>query len=118
MASHLEIGKEGEKLAEAWLAEHGYTITHRNWRYGRYELDLIGMKNGKLRFIEVKLRKSNHYGYPETAVTKKKYRDLQQAMNQYLSLNPQHKDFRLDVLSITQQSPSDVQYFLLEDVCF
>jgi putative endonuclease len=116
MASHLEVGKEGEKLAEVWLTEHGYTITHRNWRYRKYEIDLIGTKNGKLRFIEVKLRKSNQYGYPETAVTRKKYRDLQQAMNQYLLLNPQHKDFRLDVLSITQRSPEAVAYFLIEDV--
>lgn len=116
MASHLEVGKEGEKLAEAWLAEHGYSILHRNWRYKQFEIDLIGIKNGKLRFIEVKLRKSNHYGYPETAVTKKKYRDLQQAITQYLFLNKQHNDFRLDVLSITQRSPEDVEYFLIEDV--
>ena len=117
MASHLEVGKEGEKLAEAWLAEHGYTILHRNWRYGRFEIDLIGTKNDKLRFVEVKLRKSNHYGFPEAAVTKKKYKDLLQAINQYLFLNPHHNDFRLDVLSITQLSPTDIEYFLIEDVC-
>lgn len=116
MASQIEVGKEGEKLAEAWLAEYGYTILHRNWRYKQFEIDLIGTKNGKLRFIEVKLRKSNIYGYPESAVTKKKYRDLLQAMNQYLFLHKQYKDFRLDVLSITQRSADDVEYFLIEDV--
>ena len=116
MASHLEVGKEGEKLAEAWLAENGYSILHRNWRYKQFELDLIGTRNGKLRFIEVKLRKSNHYGYPETAVTKKKYGDLQKAINQFLFLNKQYKDFRLDVLAITQHSPENVDYFLIEDV--
>ena len=116
MASHLEVGKEGEKMAEAWLAQNGYTILHRNWRYKKFELDLITTRNEKLRFIEVKLRKSSHYGYPETAVTKKKYRDLQQAINQFLFLNKQYKDFRLDVLAITQHSPDDVEYFLIEDV--
>jgi putative endonuclease len=116
MATHLEVGKEGEKLAEAWLAQQGYTITHRNWRYKQFEIDLIGTKNGKLRFIEVKLRKSNHYGYPEFAVTKKKYKDLQQAINQFLFLNKQYRDFRLDVLAITQHSAEEVAYFLIEDV--
>jgi putative endonuclease len=117
MASHLDVGKEGEKLAAAWLADHGYTIVHRNWRYGRFELDLVGTKNGKLRIVEVKLRQSNTYGFPEQAVTRKKYKDLLRAVEQYLVLYPHHKDFRLDVLSITQHSPEKIDYFLLEDVC-
>jgi putative endonuclease len=116
MASHLDIGKEGEKLAEAWLAEHGYTITHRNWRHGRYEIDLIGTKNEKLRFVEVKFRSSNQFGQPEEAVTKKKIQSLLQAVNQFLYLNPQYNDFRLDILSITQHSRDNVEYLLIEDV--
>lgn len=116
MASHLEIGREGEKLAEAYLAEHGYTMLHRNWRYGKYEVDLITIKNDMLRFIEVKYRSSSQYGQPEEAVNKKKIRDLLQAIEQFLYLNPQYNDFRLDVLSITQHAGSEADYFLIEDV--
>ena len=116
MASHLEIGKEGEKLAEVYLVERGYTMLHRNWRYGRYEVDLIATKNGMLRFIEVKFRSYNHFGPPEDAVTKKKVKSLLQAIEQFLFLYPQYEDFRLDVLSITQHSPDEVEYFLIEDV--
>jgi putative endonuclease len=116
MASHLEIGKEGEKLAEVYLSERGYTMLHRNWRYGRYELDLIATKNEKLHFIEVKFRSYNHFGSPEDAVTKKKVKSLMQAIEQFLFLYPQYDDFRLDVLSITQRSPDNVEYFLIEDV--
>lgn len=116
MASHLEIGKEGEKLAEAYLAERGYQMLHRNWRYGRYELDLIATKNDMLRFIEVKFRSYNQFGNPEEAVTKKKIKSLLQAIDQYLFLHPEHTDFRLDVLSITQTTPQDADYFLIEDV--
>ncbi len=116
MASHLEIGHEGEKLAEAYLAQLGYTMLYRNWRYGRYEVDLIATKNGMLRFIEVKYRSSSQYGQPEEAVNKKKIRDLLQAIDQFLYLNPQYNDFRLDVLSITQQPGKDADYFLIEDV--
>jgi putative endonuclease len=116
MASHLEIGKEGEKLAEAYLAERGFTLLHRNWRHGRYEIDLIATKNEQLHFIEVKFRSGTRYGQPEEAVTKKKITFLLQAIEQFLYLHPTYQDFRLDVLSITQQAPNNVAYFFIEDV--
>ncbi|WP_121355259.1 YraN family protein [Flavisolibacter nicotianae] len=116
MASHLDIGKEGEKLAEQYLSEKGYQLLHRNWRYGRYELDLVTLKNEKLRFVEVKFRSCNQYGNPEEAVTKKKIKSLLQAIDQFLFLHPQYDDFRLDVISITQIAPGRVEYFLIEDV--
>ncbi len=116
MASHLEVGKEGEKLAEVYLADRGYTMLHRNWRHGRYELDLIATKDGMLHFVEVKFRNATQYGNPEEAVTKKKIKSLLQAVDQYLYLNPQYNDFRLDILSITQHTPTDIEYFFIEDV--
>ena len=116
MASHVEIGREGEKMAEVYLAERGYTMLYRNWRYGRFEVDLIATKNGLLRFIEVKFRSSHQYGQPEEAVNKKKIRDLLQAIDQFLYLNPQYNDFRLDVLSITKHGNHNADYFLIEDV--
>ena len=116
MASHLEIGRQGEKLAEVYLAEQGYTILHRNWRYGKYEVDLIATKNEMLRFIEVKFRSSSQFGPPEFAVNKKKIRDLLQAIEQFLFLYPQYTDFRLDVLSITQRTGMETDYFLIEDI--
>ena len=116
MASHLDIGREGEKLAEAYLAERGFQLLHRNWRHGRYEIDLIATRNEKLHFVEVKFRSSTQFGNPEEAVTKKKIRSLLQAVDQYLFLHPQWDDFRLDVLSITQHTPDNVEYFFIEDV--
>ena len=116
MASHLDIGKEGERLAEVYLAGKGYKILQRNWRFGRYEIDLIATKNDLLRFVEVKFRSYTQYGKPEEAVTKKKIKALLQAIDQYLFLNPHHKDFRLDILSITQQSADSTEYYLIEDV--
>lgn len=116
MASHLDIGREGEKLAEVYLTDRGYTMLHRNWRYGRYELDLVATKDDRLRFVEVKFRSCNQFGSPEDAVTKKKIKSLLQAIEQFLFLYPQYNDFRLDVLSITQHTPDDVEYYLIEDV--
>ncbi len=116
MATHLEIGREGEKLAEAYLADQGYTMLHRNWRYGRYEIDLIATKNNKLHFVEVKFRSSTQFGNPEEAVNQKKVKSLLQAIEQFLYLNQQYNDFRLDILSITKHPEGNIDYFLIEDV--
>lgn len=116
MASHIEIGKAGEKLAAGWLAERGHQILHYNWRHGKDELDLITTKNGLLHFIEVKYRSSDYHGHPEEAVNKKKIKTLLRCIEAFLYLHPQYDDFRLDILSITEKEGKEVQYFLIEDV--
>ena len=116
MASHIETGKAGEKLAEEWLVENGYAITGHNWRCGKDEIDLIATKNGMLHFVEVKCRTSNYIGHPEEAVNKKKIRILLRGIEQYLFLHPQYNDFRLNILSITQIPGREAEYFFIEDV--
>lgn len=116
MATHLEIGKAGEKLAEVYLAERDYNILHRNWRSGQEEIDLIATKNGMLHFVEVKYRSTNYGGPPEVAVNKQKLKALLRAIQAYLLKNPQYNDFRLDILSITQRPGKEAEYFFIEDV--
>jgi putative endonuclease len=116
MATHIDSGKAGEKLAAAWLAENGYTILQVNWRYSHYEIDLIATKNNLLHFVEVKYRTSQWGGYPEEAVNKKKIKDLLKAIDQYLFLNPKYDNFHLDILSITAQGDKPAAYFFIEDV--
>jgi putative endonuclease len=79
MAQHIELGKQGEKLAADYLVRLNYSILRRNWRYSRYELDIIALKNNVLHFIEVKLRSSKSFGFPKEQVSKKKFRDLTKA---------------------------------------
>lgn len=116
MAAHIEAGREGEKLAAAYLEQRGYTILHRNWRYSHYEIDLIALKDNLLHFVEVKYRSSNWHGNPEEAVTKKKVASLLQAIDQYLFSNRQYDNFHLDIISITQHPNREAEYFLIEDV--
>jgi putative endonuclease len=116
MATHLEIGKAGEKLAEAYLAGKGYKILHRNWRCGHEEIDLIASKNELLHFVEVKYRSSNHHSYPEQAVNKKKVKTLLKGIEQFLYQHPQYNDFRLDILSITERANQEAEYYFIEDV--
>lgn len=125
MALHLELGKEGEEMAVKWLREKGYTILHCNWRYSYYELDIIatrvhtGARQGPLEylhFIEVKARKASTLGYPEDSVTRKKFKNLQRAADQYLLLYPGHRWIQFDILSIIIGGKDGPEYFLIEDM--
>lgn len=116
MASHNDLGKEGEEMAVNWLTAAGYEILHRNWRYSHYEIDVIALKNGKLHIIEVKARQGNKYGHPEDSVTKKKFKDLQRATDEFLFHNPGYKWLQYDVLAITLFGSKEPEFFLLEDV--
>lgn len=116
MATHNDTGKNGEQLAAAYLTSKGYEIIHQNWRYSHYEIDIIAKKNNKLHFIEVKTRMSDIFGNPEDSVTKRKFKYLQKAADEYLYRNPGHKWIQYDILSVTLQKNGQTEYFLLEDV--
>jgi len=116
MALHNELGKEGEERAAQWLIAKGYAILHRNWRHSYHEIDIIAKKGKFLHFIEVKARKASSLGNPEDSVTKKKFKHLQKAADEYLFQNPGHQWIQYDILSITIQKTGDADYFLIEDV--
>lgn len=116
MASHNELGQQGEQLAFEWLRKKGYEILHRNWRHSHYEIDIVAKKDQFLHFVEIKTRNSSPYGYPEDSVTKKKFKNLQKAADEYLFLNPGHKWIQYDILSITLHRNKEPDYFFIEDV--
>ncbi|MGQ0739558.1 MAG: YraN family protein [Bacteroidota bacterium] len=116
MASHNELGKEGEEMAARWLVQHGYTLLHRNWRRSYHEIDIIATKGKFLHFVEVKTRYHSPFGHPEDSVTKKKFKNLQKAADEYLFRNPGHKWIQYDVISITIHKNGEAEYFLIEDV--
>lgn len=116
MASHNELGKDGEQLAVAYLREKGYEILHCNWRYSRYEVDIIARKKGMLHIVEIKTRKYYPGAYPEESVTKKKFNFLKTAADEYLYRHPEYRDVRFDILAITLFRDKEPEYFLIEDV--
>jgi putative endonuclease len=116
MARHIRLGKDGEQMAERHLIEKGYVILHRNWRHSHYEIDIIALKGRVLHFVEVKIRSSKIFGLPEEAVTKKKFRFLQNAADEFLFQHPQYRHVQYDVLAITIFKDQPVDYFLIEDV--
>ena len=116
MAVHLELGKRGEELAAAWLLKNGFAILYRNWRHSHYEIDIIAVKDDMVHFIEVKFRSSDKFCHPEENVTKKKFKCLLNAADEFLYQHIRFKDFRIDVLSITDRKNDEPEYFFIEDV--
>ena len=76
MATHNELGKEGEEESVRFLIEKGYIIHHRNWRSGKYELDIIAQQNDELVIVEVKTRRNTLFGTPESAINNQKIRRI------------------------------------------
>jgi putative endonuclease len=116
MALHNELGKEGEERAAKWLTELGYTILHRNWRYSNQEIDIIATKGKFLHFIEVKTRYYTPFGHPEESVTRKKFKNLLKAADEYIYRNPGHPWIQYDIVSVTMHRNGEAEFFLLEDV--
>ena len=116
MAVHNQLGKEGEEMAAGYLGQKGYVILHRNWRWGQLEVDIIALKEDVLHFVEVKLRRTDQYGYPEESVGKQKLRFLMRAADQFLFLHPQYKKICFDILAITAPLGVEPKFFFIEDV--
>jgi len=116
MAEHNDLGKKGEEWAVLYLQTQGYTILHRNWHYGKKEIDIIAKKDQFLHFIEVKTKHYNPDGYPEDNVTRKKFRNILRVADEYLYLHPGHWHIRYDILSITWHKNREPECFMIEDV--
>jgi putative endonuclease len=105
MAAHNELGKSGEEAAVAYLAQHGYSIRHRNWRIHRLELDIVAEKAGCLVFIEVKTRRDTRYIDPQEAVDWRKIRRLSNAADAYVRFFRLNNPIRFDIIAVVGQTP-------------
>jgi putative endonuclease len=115
------IGAAGENAAAEWLEDHGFEIVVRNWRSGRYELDLVARRGagtfdnngqrdsvpdyrpcsvGTIHFIEVKTRDSASWESPEDAMTPAKRRAFLQGARAWLEQNPTDLEPQLDLVAV------------------
>jgi putative endonuclease len=76
MAAHNDFGAHAEHMAAALLERNGWTILHRNWRFGRREIDLIARRGRIVAFVEVKARARVTHGHPLESIDWRKRRDL------------------------------------------
>jgi putative endonuclease len=113
-----KLGQWGEKIAAQYLEAQQYQIIARNWRYSRAEIDIIATYQMQLIFIEVKLRKNNDFGKPETFVNRRKQVLLAEAAAVYCEENGHEGEIRFDVISITGHPTTSYQLRHLEDAFF
>lgn len=95
------LGRRGEELAARLLRGAGYRIVSRNWRAGRYEIDLVGVRRSEVVFVEVKTRRPGPQAAAES-VTPAQRRHIRRAAAAWMRQNPGLGDsFRFDLVAIT-----------------
>ena len=106
MTTHRQqFGKKGEIDAVKYLKKNGYRIIEQNYRTKLGEIDIIAKDGKTLVFVEVKARKSSHFGSPKWAVTPKKQRTISMVALYYLKATRQSRaKARFDVVSIHSET--------------
>lgn len=108
-----EAGLRGEQAAAEWLIANGFELLHRNWRSGRYELDIVALREGVLHVVEVKCRRSGALSPPEEAMTPRKFAALMRAAEHYVALYGFDTDTQFDLVTVEYRPDGkcDLHYF-------
>lgn len=93
-------GAWGEALAAEYLRKKGYVLVASGYRCRFGEIDLIAKNRKFLVFVEVKLRKNNHFAAAAEYVDRRKQERLKTTAAMYLSQNPVALQPRFDVIEI------------------
>lgn len=94
------IGREGEDVAITWLRRNGFILHDRNWRSGKYEIDIVAEKQGVIHIIEVKTRRAGAMVSPEQTIDKRKMAALRHAASAYLALHRTPYEVVFDLIAI------------------
>lgn len=103
------VGGNYEEQCVNYLKQHGFQIAAQNYKCKIGEIDIIAVKNNILRFIEVKYRKNEFFGFPIEAVNKRKQNKIMKTALWFLGENKEYENMQcsFDVISITE---NDVEY--------
>jgi putative endonuclease len=102
-----QMGIRGERVAEKWLAVHGWQIAERRFKNGHRDIDLVatraerGGEERVVAFVEVKTRATHSFGGPVSAVSWRKQRELVRSAKVWMSRFQRPGDtFRFDVIGV------------------
>ena len=95
-----DTGRRGEQAAVDYLRRVGFAILERNWRSGRYELDIVARRWDELHFIEVKTRRSGGLTTPEEAITPRKFASLRRAAEAYMAQHRVRLEPQFDLAAV------------------
>ncbi|MCX8061806.1 MAG: YraN family protein [Anaerolineales bacterium] len=116
------LGYRGEEIAVSYLESKGYKILARNYSTPYGEIDIIAcpelpQETQRIVFVEVKMRRNQQFGYPESSVTPKKLNRLIRASRDYIQKHHiEDLDWQIDVVSIEIGQNSSVNIHHIENV--
>lgn len=93
-------GSWGEQLAARYLRRRGYRLVAANYRCRFGEIDLIVKNRTYIVFVEVKLRRDDHFARAAEFVDSRKQARLRATAGLWLSLNETALQPRFDVVEI------------------
>lgn len=93
-------GRQGEDAAVGWLRANGYLLHERNWRNGRYEIDIVAEKQGVIHIVEVKTRRAGGIVSPEQSITPAKESALRHAAAAYLAQHRLVGEVEFDLIAV------------------
>lgn len=100
MATHNEIGKQGEEIACEFLKRKGYMILLRNYKTKRAEIDIIARHKGVLVFVEVRSKQHEWFGSPEHTINAKKIARLKRNAIAYAHRERYRGPCRVDAICL------------------
>ena len=117
-----KTGAVGEQIAKEYLIKKGYIILATNWRAQHKEIDIIAKYKDVLVFVEVKTRRSTKFGFPEEAVTTKKWQLLFLAAQAFIEQYTNYERIQFDIISVAlknkQMKDSETEIVHYEDAYY
>lgn len=100
--NQVKTGKEYEEKAAAYLSRQGMRLLVCNFRCRQGEIDIIGIHEGCLVFVEVKYRKDNSRGAAEEAVGVSKQKKICHTSDYFRISHKQYQSLqvRYDVVAV------------------
>lgn len=102
-------GRAVESHVAEYLEKQGFQLLHRNFRSRLGEIDLIGMHQNQLLFVEVRFRQNKRYGTAAESVDFRKQQKLIKAARFFLLTHPKMANCacRFDVVAVTLGRDTD-----------
>jgi putative endonuclease len=98
---HLLTGRRAEDLAADYLLTRGLALAERNYRCRWGEIDLVMTEGERTIFVEVRYRRSDHYGGALASIDRRKQRRLLAAARHYMVERRIRGSVRLDVVAVS-----------------